>query len=248
MQQNDAGVTALCNSKGEHHEWSRLQARKLPLTCSSPKNTDGRHRGCRAAVTNSQERVRRYPFAGPSERKVNASSGSIGIACRAGINATDVRSLDTSVEWPPQHRVKLQLVTAILLGGLVLVSVFVGPSFADDRFVLYCGRGGGSYNNLAGEVLEQSCWLHAVRARIAAPSNDTAGKGKVIGFFVVSEELDPFVRSGSRRKIHSHTHSSACSVNAGRSEAREAGPKSTQVCRAPKDRTSGSVQETPELR
>ena len=49
--------------------------------------------------------------------------------------------------------------------------------------------------NLAGEVLQQSGWLHAVRARIAAPSSDTpmcldsTGKGKVIDFFVVSEEL-----------------------------------------------------------
>ena len=50
-------------------------------------------------------------------------------------------------------------------------------------------------------MLVQSGWLHAVRARIAAPSNDTptcldsTSKGKVIDFFVVSEELHPVVRT-----------------------------------------------------
>ena len=59
---------------------------------------------------------------------------------------------------------------------------------------------GGDFN-LGGDVLEQSGWLHAVRARIAAPSNDTptgldsTGKGKVIDFFVISEELHPFVKT-----------------------------------------------------
>ena len=59
----------------------------------------------------------------------------------------------------------------------------------------------GSDFNLAGYVLEQPGCLHAARARIAAPSNDTptcldsTGKGKVIDFFVISEELHPFVRT-----------------------------------------------------
>ena len=58
----------------------------------------------------------------------------------------------------------------------------------------------GGVFNLAGDVLEQSGWLHAVRARIAAPNNDTptcfdsTDKGMGIDFFVVSEELHPFVK------------------------------------------------------
>ena len=55
-----------------------------------------------------------------SERSENASCG--GTACRAGSDATDVRSVDTSVE-PPQHRVKLQLVNAVL-PGIVLASTW----------------------------------------------------------------------------------------------------------------------------
>ena len=52
--------------------------------------------------------------------------------------------------------------------------------------------------NLAAEVLEQSGWLHAQRARTVAPSNETptcldsTDKGRVIDFFV-SEELHPVI-------------------------------------------------------
>ena len=83
-----------------------------------------------------------------------------------------------------------------LLRAVHCVFEHVGPGSAGDRFALNCGD-----FNLAGDVLEQSGWLHAVRACIAAPSNDTptcldsTGKGKVIDFFVVSEELHPFVRT-----------------------------------------------------
>ena len=56
--------------------------------------------------------------------------------------------------------------------------------------------------NLAGDELGQPGWLHAVRARIAAPSSGTptcsdcsSGEGKVIDFFVVSEELHSFVKT-----------------------------------------------------
>ena len=55
----------------------------------------------------------------------NASSGGTGIACRAGITATDIRNLDASVEWPQQHRVKRQFVNAVLSAGLVVVSVYL---------------------------------------------------------------------------------------------------------------------------
>ena len=53
---------------------------------------------------------------------------------------------------------------------------------------------------LAGEVLEQSGWLHAVRAPISAPSNETptfldsTGRGRLIDFFVVSESCTPLSR------------------------------------------------------
>ena len=59
-----------------------------------------------------------------SEGSESASGGGTGIACGAGITATDIRGLDTSVEWPPQHRVKLRL-DAVLPGGLVVVSVYL---------------------------------------------------------------------------------------------------------------------------
>ena len=109
---------------------------------------------------------------------------------------------------------------------------------------------GGDFN-LAGDVLEQSGWLHEVRARVAAPSNDTptcldsTGKGKVIDFFVVSEELQSLLT----KTPHSHTHSPACGFNAGGSEAWEASPKAAQARQASKDCTSGPVEETaPEQR
>ena len=60
-----------------------------------------------------------------NERSESASSGDTGIACRGGITATDIRGLDTSVQWPPQHRVTLQSVIAVLPGGLVVVSVYL---------------------------------------------------------------------------------------------------------------------------
>ena len=61
-----------------------------------------------------------YLFAGlQTDRSESASGGGTGIACCAGA------SLDTHVEWPSQHRVKLQLVNAVLLGGLVVVSVYL---------------------------------------------------------------------------------------------------------------------------
>ena len=53
---------------------------------------------------------------------------------------------------------------------------------------------------MAGALLELSGWLHAVRARIAAPCNETptcldsTGKGKVIEIFVVSQELHVFLK------------------------------------------------------
>ena len=84
-----------------------------------------------------------------SERSERASSGGTRSACRAGITATDFRNLDTCREWPPQRRVKLQLVNGVVPGGLVVVSVYLttaighseqntalfepaGPGFAGD--------------------------------------------------------------------------------------------------------------------
>ena len=64
--------------------------------------------------------------------------------CRAGIEATDVRGLDTSVEWPPECRVKLQLVKAVLPGGLVVVCVYltaaIGYSGQNIAFLNALGR------------------------------------------------------------------------------------------------------------
>ena len=72
---------------------------------------------------------------------------------------------------------------------------------------------GGDFK-LAGEVLEQSGWLHALRARIGAPSNnthtclDSKGKGRCMDFFVVSEALHPFVKhvpvDDNSMVIHTH--------------------------------------------
>ena len=193
----------------------------------------------RAAVTNSQERVGCDPFAGSSEREY-ASSGGTHIACRASITATDVRNMDTSVEWLSHHRVKQLLVGSVLLGGLVVVSV-IAHSDQDIDLPFFVG---GDFD-LAGDVLEQSGWLHAVRTRIAAPSNETpmcldsTGKGRVIDFCVVSEELHIFVRpvavAGSPTVVLTL-------------EGVRARPKATQARQAPDDRASGPVEETPELR
>ena len=117
--------------------------------------------------------------------------------------------------WPPQHRVKLQLVNAVLLGGLVVVSVYLTTAIGHSEQNI-------AFSNPLGQVLRaidlplkvggrrQPGWRCAravrlasrkVRARIAAPSSDTptcldsSGKGKVIDFFVVSEELLTFVRT-----------------------------------------------------
>ena len=72
---------------------------------------------------------------------------------------------------------------------------------------------GGDFK-LAGEVLEQSGWLHALRARIGAPSNnthtclDSKGKRRGMDFFVVSEALHPFVKhvpvDDNSMVIHTH--------------------------------------------
>ena len=77
------------------------------------------------------------------------------------------------VWWPPQHPVKLQLVNAVLPGGLVVVSVYlttaIGYSEQNIAFLNTLGqvlraidlpfKGGGDIN-LAGEVLEQSGWQY----------------------------------------------------------------------------------------
>ena len=76
----------------------RRGSRKLPLTWSSSKNTDGRHRG---HLSSGHEFVRTggmLPTLSPalqSERSENASRGSTSVSCRAGINATDCRSSET---------------------------------------------------------------------------------------------------------------------------------------------------------
>ena len=80
-----------------------------------------------------------------------------------------MRGLDTSVEWPPQHRVKLQLVNAVLLGELVVVSVYlttaIGHSRQNVAFLNTLGQVlraidlpylvRGAFN-LAGDVFKQS--------------------------------------------------------------------------------------------
>ena len=83
---------------------------------------------------------------------------------------------------PPHHRVKLQLVDAVLPGGMVVVGrvphhgnrplrvehyVFEHVGQVLRAIELLFIEGG--HFNLHGDVLEQSSWLHAVRARIAAP-------------------------------------------------------------------------------
>ena len=100
---------------------------------------------------------------------------------------------------------------------------------------------------MAGDVLE------AERARIAAPSNDTptclgtTGKGKVIDFFVVSEELHPFVRTLAvdERPTVIRTHRPVVLTLEGVKRGRPqgyAGLPGSQDC------TSGPVEETAEQR
>ena len=170
--------------------------------------------------------------------------------------AASLRNLDTSVEWLPQRRVELQLVSAVLLSGSVVVlCTTIGISEQNTSFLDTLGQVlraiivGGGFN--LGEVLQQSGWLHAVRARTAAPCNATPtclesmGKGRVIDFFVVSEELHSLCQgSGSGRQSHNHTHLPAGRASVGVCEAREArlgSSKGYAGLPAPHDRTSGPV-------
>ena len=131
-----------------------------------------------------------------SERSESASSGGTGFACRTNITATDVRNVYGMVVCPPQHRLKVQLVNAVLPGGLVVGSVD-GHFYSDQNIGFFNTPGqvlraidlpylaGGDFS-LAGEVLDPSGWLHALRARTFAPSNDTptcgdsSGKGRFL--------------------------------------------------------------------
>ena len=74
-----------------------------------------------------------------------------------------------------QHRVKLQLVHAVLFGGLIVVSVYLTTAIDySEQYTAFLNTLGqvlraidlpftvGGDFNLAGEVLGQSGWLHAV--------------------------------------------------------------------------------------
>ena len=79
------------------------------------------------------------------------------------------------MEWPLQHGVELQLVNSVLPVGLVVVSVYLTTAIGyPEQNVAFLNALGqvlraidmpsvGGHFNLAGEVLEQSGWLHAVR-------------------------------------------------------------------------------------
>ena len=87
-------------------------------------------------------------------------------------------------------------------------------------------------------MIEQPGWLHAVRARFSARANDTptcldsTSKGKVIDFFVVSEELRPFVRTVmvDERPTVPRTHWPFVLTL----EGVKRGPKAAQACQAPR--------------
>ena len=107
---------------------------------------------------------------------------------------------------------------------------------------------GGDFD-LAGEVLQQSGWLHAVRARIAdvlGLDGSRQGHRLLRGFGGVA----PLSQDcGSGRKPHSHPHSWAGRVNAGGREAWASRPKATQARQAPHGCTSGARRgDPPELR
>ena len=87
--------------------------------------------------------------------------------------------------------------------------------------------------------------------RIAAPSHDTptcldsTGKGKVIDFFVVSEELYSFVKTVAvdERPTVMRTHRWVVLTLEG--VKREIGPKAMQACQASKACTSGPLRKPP---
>ena len=131
-------------------------------------------------VTNSQEKGGMLPFRRPFRAKGLRMLPVVALALHGRSKLGRFRGV------LPQHRVKLQLVNAVLPGGLVMVSVClttaIGYSEQNIAFLNTLGQvlraidlpftvGGDFF--LVGEVLKQSGWLHAVRARIAAQSNDT---------------------------------------------------------------------------
>ena len=181
-----------------------------------------------------------HEFAGksgvrPFRRLFRARSLKAPRAAAPALHAERASPPRTSVIWTRlwnglRSTVKLKLVNAVLPGGLVVVSVYLTTAIGDSEqnivFLNTLGQVsfivGGDFN-LAGEVREQSGWLHAVRARIVAPSNDTPvlgldGQRQGYRFRRGFGGVAPLCQDGgSGRQAHSHTHSPAGRVGALRS-------------------------------
>ena len=136
-------------------------------------------------------------------------SGGAAIFARKGIGLTDVK-VPPGIRMPAAHRVSLTF--ANIMGGVVLASVYLttGIGMAGDNtdfldqlgelltalhrpFVL-----GGDFN-MHRDVLDQSGWLRAVRAKVVGPPAEqatclTATSSSAIDYFVVSEVLLAQVR------------------------------------------------------
>ena len=118
-----------------------------------------------------------------------------------------------NLDWPPEHRFAMRVVNAVLDNVLAIGSVYatVGLGYAGENVVFFeqVGRHvlraldrpfvlGGDFS-MSAETLSASGWLSAVRAKVMhAPSSDPTyvdgrGHGTAIDFFVVSDDLVPFV-------------------------------------------------------
>ena len=129
-----------------------------------------------------------------SERSESTLSGGTGIACRAGIKArmcvawTLAAPRETAVgqcssAWWAGRGQRVHHHGNWLLRAEHCVFEHVGPGSAGDRFALYCGR------------RLQPGWRCARAVNDTPTCLDSTGNGKVINFFVVTEELHPFVRT-----------------------------------------------------
>ena len=114
----------------------------------------------------------------------------------------------------PQHRVKVQLVNAVLPGGLVMVSVClttaIGYCEQNIAFLKTLGQVlraidllltvGGDFNLVERCSSSQAGFTQYARVMLRRATTrrrawTLTGKGKVIDFFVVLEELHPVVRT-----------------------------------------------------
>ena len=134
---------------------------------------------------------------------------------RAGTTASDVRNLDVSVAWAPQHRVNLQLVNADLPGGLVVVDVYlttaIGYSEQNIAFFTTLGRVLQATSLLAPQGDPRATTLDMVRTCPFGTSLDQAGgpvgwcvsrAARASSYHRLTSCVTPVVRSARTLPLH----------------------------------------------